>query len=71
MGRLVVVHEAPMAGGFGGEIAAPIQDTHFGFLKAPIKRICGHDAPFPYVDERIYLPSLNPVAESIKMLIDR
>lgn len=60
-----------MTGGFGGEIAASIQDMCFDSLKAPVRRICGYDAPFPYVDEKIYLPSLNSIAESIKMLVNR
>ncbi|MGE5483972.1 MAG: alpha-ketoacid dehydrogenase subunit beta [Ignavibacteriales bacterium] len=48
-GRLVIVHEAPERGGFGGEIAAVVAGSDaFHRLKAPIKRICGSDTPIPF-----------------------
>jgi pyruvate/2-oxoglutarate/acetoin dehydrogenase E1 component len=47
-GRAVIVHEACLTGGFGGEIAAVIADEGFHSLKAPIKRVCGPDTPVPF-----------------------
>jgi len=47
-GRAVIVHEACLTGGFGGEIAAVIADEGFSSLKAPIKRVCGPDTPVPF-----------------------
>ena len=47
-GRAVIVHEACLTGGFGGEIAAVIADEGFASLKAPIKRVCGPDTPVPF-----------------------
>ena len=48
-GRVLIVHEAPKTGGFGGEVAAMIADSEaFDFLDAPIRRICGRDIPIPY-----------------------
>lgn len=38
-GRLVIVHEASITGGVGGEIAAEIQKRCFLKLKAPVKRV--------------------------------
>ncbi|XP_002154798.3 2-oxoisovalerate dehydrogenase subunit beta, mitochondrial isoform X1 [Hydra vulgaris] len=55
-GRLVIAHEAPITGGFGGEIAATIQENCFLSLEAPIQRVCGHDTPFAHVFEPFYLP---------------
>jgi pyruvate dehydrogenase E1 component beta subunit len=46
-GRAVIVHEANIFGGFGGEIAALLADEAFSALKAPIKRIGGKEAPVP------------------------
>lgn len=48
-GRLLVVHEAPLIGGYGGEIAAMIaQSEAFAYLEAPIVRLGGADVPIPY-----------------------
>lgn len=47
-GRAVIVHEACLTGGFGGEIAAVLAEEGFGHLKAPIKRVCGPDTPVPF-----------------------
>jgi pyruvate/2-oxoglutarate/acetoin dehydrogenase E1 component len=48
-GRVLIVHEAPLTGGFGGELAALIADSEaFDFLDAPIRRLAGRDIPIPY-----------------------
>jgi len=48
-GRLVIVHEAPERGGFGGEIAAVVAGSDaFHRLEAPIKRVCGSNTPIPF-----------------------
>jgi pyruvate dehydrogenase E1 component beta subunit len=47
--RCLVVHEAPLTGGFGGELAATIaESTAFASLKAPIRRLGGLDMPIPF-----------------------
>ncbi|MBL6734264.1 MAG: alpha-ketoacid dehydrogenase subunit beta [Shewanellaceae bacterium] len=55
-GRLVINHEAPLTGGFAGEIAATIQEQCFLSLEAPIQRVCGLDTPFPLCHEKAYMP---------------
>jgi pyruvate dehydrogenase E1 component beta subunit len=48
-GRVLIVHEAPKTGGFGGELVAAITDSEaFDFLDAPIRRLAGRDIPIPY-----------------------
>jgi len=48
-GRLMVVHESPRTGGFGGEIAATVMESEaFDFLEAPLKRLGGLEVPIPY-----------------------
>jgi pyruvate dehydrogenase E1 component beta subunit len=42
-GRVVVVHEAPLTGGVGAEVVAPIQEEAFYSLEAPIRRVAGVD----------------------------
>jgi pyruvate dehydrogenase E1 component beta subunit len=46
-GRVVITHEAPLTGGYGGEIAALIAEQAFGRLRAPVRRVCGLDMPVP------------------------
>jgi pyruvate/2-oxoglutarate/acetoin dehydrogenase E1 component len=57
-GRAVVLHEAPLTGGLGGEVTAIIQETAFWALEAPVARVAGPDVPYPpYAWEDFYLPN--------------
>lgn len=48
-GRVLIAHEAPITGGFGGEIAAIIAGSEaFDRLDAPIRRLAGLNIPIPY-----------------------
>ncbi|MGH6806171.1 MAG: alpha-ketoacid dehydrogenase subunit beta [Ensifer adhaerens] len=55
-GRCVVVHEATLTSGFGGEIAALIQEHCFYHLEAPVVRVAGWDTPYPHAQEWDYFP---------------
>ncbi|MGV9802101.1 alpha-ketoacid dehydrogenase subunit alpha/beta [Mycobacterium sp. NPDC003449] len=46
-GRVIVVHEANLTGGFGAEIAAHITERHFDTLAAPVTRIGLNDLRVP------------------------
>jgi 2-oxoisovalerate dehydrogenase E1 component beta subunit len=65
-GRLLISHEAPLTGGFAGEIAATIQERCFLYLESPISRVTGLDTPFPLVLEKEYLPDQLKLFEAIK-----
>ena len=69
-GRLVVTHEAPLTGGFAGEIAATIQERCFLYLESPIARVTGMDTPFPLVLEKEHLPNHLKVFEAIRASVD-
>jgi pyruvate dehydrogenase E1 component beta subunit len=57
-GRCVIVHEAPLTGGFGGEIAARLAEEGLTSLLAPVARVAGWDTVMPYARlEQHYLPS--------------
>ena len=57
-GRVVIVHEAPLAGGLGGEIAALLAERCLFDLLAPVRRVAGWDTVMPLAKlERHYLPS--------------
>ena len=65
-GRLVVVHEAPVFGGFGAEVAARVSETCFYSLEAPVMRVGGFDTPYPpsRVEEE-YLPDLDRILDAV------
>ncbi len=64
-GRLLISHEAPLTGGYAGEIAASIQEHCFLSLEAPISRVTGLDTPFPLIYEKHYLPDHLKIFEAI------
>lgn len=68
-GRLLISHEAPLTGGFAGEIAASVQEEAFLHLEAPIARVCGYDVPFPLAFERLYLPDVHKNVDAIKKAV--
>ncbi len=66
--RLVIVHEAPKTGGFGGEIAALVAEKGFDDLDAPILRVGGREVPMPYNDalERAAIPQVKDIVAAIR-----
>ncbi len=69
--RLLIVHEAVRFGGFGGEIAAQIQEEAFDYLDAPVARVGAPFSPVPFSPalEAIYVPNAERiVAEARKVL---
>jgi pyruvate/2-oxoglutarate/acetoin dehydrogenase E1 component len=70
-GRLLVAHEAPLIGGFGGEIAAMIaQSPAFAYLEAPIVRLGGADVPIPYNPklEKAAVPQIEDIVTAARKL---
>jgi pyruvate dehydrogenase E1 component beta subunit len=65
-GRCVVVHEAPVTGGLGAEIAARVTERCFYQLEAPVLRVGGFSAPYPPSRlEEHYLPDLDRVLDAV------
>jgi 2-oxoisovalerate dehydrogenase E1 component beta subunit len=64
-GRLVVVHEAARACGFGAEMVAQICEQAFLHLEAPPRRVTGWDTPFPYTLENEYLPLAHRITPAL------
>ena len=65
-GRCVVVHEAPVTGGLGAEIAARITEQCFYHLESPVLRVAGFSTPYPPSRlEEHYLPDLDRVLDAV------
>ena len=68
-GRVAILHEAPLTGGFGGELVATIQHECFYSLEAPIIRISAPDTPYPLGGvEDLYIPDVDRVVAEVAAL---
>ena len=56
---MLVLHEATLTGGPGGEIAALVAERAFEHLDAPVVRLAPPDTPVPYSPplEEDFLPN--------------
>ncbi|MCZ0936215.1 MAG: alpha-ketoacid dehydrogenase subunit beta [Gemmatimonadetes bacterium] len=68
-GRLLVLHEAPRFGGFGGEVAALVCERAFEWLDAPIRRAAALDTPVPYAAEleEAHLPQVADIVSMARL----
>jgi pyruvate/2-oxoglutarate/acetoin dehydrogenase E1 component len=69
-GRLVIVEEDNLTGGWAADIAAMVADEAFFWLDAPIKRVSAPDTPAPFapVMEQFYVPSEERVVDAARSL---
>lgn len=70
-GRCIIVHEAPLTGGYGAEIAARIADKGILSLTAPVKRVTGYDTvmPLPKLEE-FYIPDKARILSAAREVLD-
>lgn len=70
-GRLVIVEEDNLTGGWGAEAAARVAESCIGYLDAPIRRIAAPDTPVPFapVMENFYIPSVERIVGAAKELL--
>ena len=68
-GRLVIVEEDNLTGGWAGEIAAIVAEEAFYYLDAPIKRVSAPDTPPPFapVMEAFYVPSEERIVQAVSV----
>jgi pyruvate dehydrogenase E1 component beta subunit len=71
-GRAVVANEAPKMGGLGAEVSATISEEVYSALKAPVRRVCGLDAPIPFSLqlEKLILPDKDDIKNAVKATLD-
>jgi 2-oxoisovalerate dehydrogenase E1 component beta subunit len=69
--RVLVLHEATLTGGVGGEIAARIAEKAFDCLDAPVVRVAAPDTPVPFSPplEKAFLPNAAKVLEKARWLL--
>ncbi|HEX3270554.1 MAG TPA: alpha-ketoacid dehydrogenase subunit beta [Ktedonobacterales bacterium] len=62
-GRLMIVHEDTLSGGWGAEVAARAADECLYSLEAPIKRVATYDTPLPFapIMEAAVTPSVGRI----------
>lgn len=70
VGRVVLVSEAPLTGGFISEVAATIAEEVLDALLAPPARVAGYDTPYPYAQDRAYLPGTNRILRAVQGVLD-
>ena len=69
-GRVAVIQEAPLTGGFASEIIATVQEQCFYNLQAPILRITAPDTPYPLgAVEDLYVPDIDRVVKEVSALV--
>jgi 2-oxoisovalerate dehydrogenase E1 component beta subunit len=68
--KVIVMHEATMTGGPGGEIVARIAEKAFEYLDGPIVRIAPPDTPVPYSPplEEAFLPQVKDIVATARKL---
>ena len=69
-GRCVIVHEATLTSGFGGELSALVQENCFWNLEAPVTRVAGWDTPYPHAQEWDYFPGPARVGRALKAVME-
>ncbi|MDW5594098.1 thiamine pyrophosphate-dependent enzyme [Conexibacter stalactiti] len=62
-GRVLVLHEANVTGGFGAEVAARIHEAHFDLLDAPVARLGAPDTRIPSAPalQRALIPDVDAI----------
>jgi acetoin:2,6-dichlorophenolindophenol oxidoreductase subunit beta len=70
-GRLMIVEEDNLTGGWGAEVAARVAESCIGYLDAPIRRVAAPDTPVPFapVMENFYIPSVERIAAGARDLL--
>jgi 2-oxoisovalerate dehydrogenase E1 component len=70
-GRLVVVNEGHLTGGFTAEVAARVQREAFDWLDAPIVQVATEDVPLPYAGplELEAIPNEQDIVTAVQSLI--
>ncbi len=70
VGRVVLVSEETHTAGFMAEVAATISEEVLDSLLAPPLRVTGFDIPYPYAQDREYLPGPRRILHAVQRTLD-
>ena len=70
-GRLLIVEEDHLTGGWGAEVAALVAERAFHALRGPIRRVAGLDTPIPCAAalEREYVPGVERIVATATAMV--
>ena len=71
-GKVLIVHEDNLTGGFGAEVAAIVAEDAFEYLDAPVRRVAAIDTPIPFAPplEREYMPLEDDIVAAVRALAE-
>ena len=70
LGRVVLISESVHTLNFVSEISATICEEILDSLLAPPIRVTGADTPYPYAQDREYLPQPNRILKAVQRVLD-
>ena len=70
LGRVVLISESVHTLNFVSEISATICEEILDLLLAPPIRVTGADTPYPYAQDREYLPQPNRILKAVQRVLD-
>lgn len=69
-GRVLIVSEAPRMASIASEVAATIAEELLDQLEAPPLRVTGFDTPYPYAQDKLYMPTVTRILNAAKRVLD-
>lgn len=69
-GRVLVISEAPRTASIASEVAATIAEELLDQLEAPPLRVTGFDTPYPYAQDKLYMPTVTRILNEAKRVLD-
>lgn len=69
-GRLLMISEAPHTASIASEVTATVSEELFDQLYAPATRVTGFDIPYPYAQDKLYMPTVTRILNAAKRVLD-
>lgn len=69
-GRVLMISEAPRVASIASEVTATISEELFDQLDAPPLRVTGFDMPYPYAQDKLYMPTVTRILNAAKRVLD-
>lgn len=69
-GRALMISEAPRMASIASEITATISEELLTNWSAPPLRVTGFDIPYPYAQDKLYMPSVTRILNAAKRALD-